>query len=444
MIGRLSLTRRVGLIVLIGFLASWLAIITGSFLALGLRETAALPSPARLEALARLIEQAPPEMRRDILLSVNTPLFEAQLPAEAPPVETPMRLRRPDALVVRSYYEALPDRPLLVLPRTAFRPALSSLNAVEFQLGLAEGETLIVRTSSPFQVAPPGMPAGFGAGLLGIGIALIALIMLHREFRPLSRLAMAVDKVGATGELSELPPMRPRSPEIRALVEAFERLQGRIATLIRARMALVGGIQHDLRSFATRLRLRIDKIGDLDERERAATDIAHMIALLDDALLASRAGASELDEELVDIEPVIAAEAADRHRSGHAVALHSTDDARHATVLGDRLALRRIFANLIDNALKYGHSANVHLHVERPDIVVTVDDDGPGIPAERRQYLLEPFTRLDPSRARTTGGSGLGLAVVQSLVSGHGGRVSIDDAPKGGARLTVRLPIFDP
>ncbi|MEM8740616.1 MAG: ATP-binding protein [Pseudomonadota bacterium] len=444
MIGRLSLTRRVGLIVLIGFLASWLAILTGSFLALGLRDAAALPSPARLEALARLIEQTPPELRREIVLSVNSPLFEVQLPPVPPPAETPMRLRRSDAKVVRSYYDALPDRPLLVLPRTGFRPGLSALNTVEFQLGLAEGETLVVRTRSPFQVAPPGMPVGFGAGLLGIGIALIALIMLNREFRPLSRLAMAVDKVGVSGELSELPPMRPRSPEIRALVHAFERLQGRIATLIRARMALVGGIQHDLRSFATRLRLRIDKIGDPDERARAATDIDHMIALLDDALLASRAGASELDEELVDIAPILASETADRQRSGHAVALNAAADARHATVLGDRLALRRIFANLIDNALKYGHSAKVALYVERPDIVVTVDDDGPGIPAERRQLLLEPFTRLEPSRARTTGGSGLGLAVVKSLVSGHGGRVSIDDAPGHGARLTVRLPIFEP
>ena len=119
-------------------------------------------------------------------------------------------------------------------------------------------------------------------------------------------------------------------------------------------------------------------------------------------------------------------------------------DATSATVLGDRLALRRIVANLVDNALKYGHIAHVAVEADAQAIVLTVDDEGSGIPPELREILLEPFVRLETSRNRQTGGAGLGLAVVCSLVEGHGGTVAIGDAPTGGARFSVRLPVFQP
>ena len=113
-------------------------------------------------------------------------------------------------------------------------------------------------------------------------------------------------------------------------------------------------------------------------------------------------------------------------------------------MLGDRVALRRIVTNLVNNALVYGHRAHLVVTSDEYDVTLMVDDEGPGIPAEFRGILLEPFVRLETSRARRTGGAGLGLAVVGSLVDAHGGRVTIDDAPGGGARFTVRLPRFRP
>ena len=212
--------------------------------------------------------------------------------------------------------------------------------------------------------------------------------------------------------------------------------------LIKGRMALIGGLQHDVRTFATRLRLRVDKISDPVERDRAVTDIQDMIHLLDDALLSSRAGANELDEELIELAALVRSEAADRGEQNADVTVATAPETAGLHVLGDRLALRRVVANLVENALKYGGAAHLGLATRNGEMVLTVDDRGPGIPPDQRALLLEPFTRIEGSRARRTGGSGLGLAVVHSLLLAHRGTLEIGDAPGGGARITVRLPIF--
>jgi signal transduction histidine kinase len=215
-----------------------------------------------------------------------------------------------------------------------------------------------------------------------------------------------------------------------------------LSQLLRARMAMLGGISHDVRTFATRLRLRVDRISEGAERDRAIRDIADMIRLLDDALLASRAGVGELAEELVEFAQVVQVEVEGRKTAGAKIELRMDPGAAGASILGDRLALRRIVSNLADNALKYGHVAHLAVEADAKTIVLTVDDEGSGIRPELREILLEPFVRLETSRSRRTGGAGLGLAVVRSLVEAHGGTVAISDAPTGGARLTVRLPMF--
>ncbi len=212
--------------------------------------------------------------------------------------------------------------------------------------------------------------------------------------------------------------------------------------MMRARLALVGGISHDVRTYATRLRLRVEHIPDDAERNRAIADIDDMIRLLDDALLASRSAAGEQSQELVELAPLVRDEIDDRRSQGAAVDFDCNADAEQCAVLGDRLALRRTIANLVDNALKYGHAAHLSLAVQGVSVVLKVDDDGPGIPPSERDAMFEPFSRLEASRNRATGGAGLGLAIVRTLVESHGGTVAITDAPTGGARITVTLPVF--
>jgi signal transduction histidine kinase len=192
------------------------------------------------------------------------------------------------------------------------------------------------------------------------------------------------------------------------------------------------------------LRLRVEHIPDDAERQRAVADIDDMIRLLDDALLSTRAGAGGLSQEMVELAALVAVEVNDRHAQGAAVDLVTDERARDVVVLGDRLALRRVFANIIDNALAYGHAAHVRTALKDGAVVVSIGDEGPGIPADQRQTVLEPFHRLEKSRNRATGGAGLGLAVVRSLVEAHGGTIEIGAAPGGGTRVSVTLPVFQP
>jgi signal transduction histidine kinase len=275
-------------------------------------------------------------------------------------------------------------------------------------------------------------------------VALLALLVMQRETRPLAQLAAAVDRVDLSVDPPPLPDARRSAPEIRAVIAAFNRLQGRLAEMLRARMTLVGGIAHDVRTFATRLRLRVEHIPDDAERRRAVADIDDMIRLLDDALLSTRAGAGGLSQEMVELVSLIAAEVHDRRVQSAPVDLVADERARDTIVLGDRLALRRVLANIIDNALAYGHAAHVRAALKDGAIVVSIDDEGAGIPADQRQTVLEPFHRLEKSRNRATGGAGLGLAVVRSLVEAHGGTIEIAVAPSGGTRVNVALPVFQP
>ena len=308
---------------------------------------------------------------------------------------------------------------------------------------------MVMETRTPFIVTWFGLPVGLGAGLIGTLFGVVAMIALHREIRPLTRLAAAVDRIDPTDTPVPLPKLKGAAPETRALIIAFERLQTRLHAIVRARLALIGGIQHDVRTFATRLRLRLEHIPDEGVREKAVADINDMIELLDNAMLAGRAGVGALDEELFDIVPLLEAEVADRRAAGGRVTLAVLPDgtepdtaAETALLIGDRLALRRIFANLIDNALKYGGAAHLRLIVEGEWLKLTIDDEGPGIPVDQREILFEPFVRLETSRARKTGGAGLGLAVARNLVEAHAGTLAIDDAPVRGARIIVRLPLF--
>lgn len=443
---RLSLAARISMIVLVALLTVWIAAIAFFQRSQTIDRENSGPSPQRIAAIAELIEQTPAAQRRLVLEAVSSPALTARLGDSA----APMNQSQPAEAAIQVRYAAvLSDWSVAIKSPRPQRPgwrlakfASTTASALRFEIGLKDGEVLVIDSVDPVRFTRLGLPVGFGAGLLGTLVALIALIIMHRETRPLAQLSAAADAMNLAGEPKLLTPSRTSAPEIQALVSAFNRLQTRLSQLIRARMAMLGGISHDVRTFATRLRLRVERIPDEAERQRAIGDIGDMIRLLDDALLASRAGAGELSEELVEFAQVVRSDVEDRKAVGAAIDLNIGREAESAVILGDRLALRRIVANLVDNALKYGRSAHLAVAVDANEMTLTVDDEGPGIPAERRDILLEPFVRLETSRNRRTGGAGLGLAIVRNLVEAHRGSVSIGDAATGGARFTIKLPVF--
>jgi len=446
---RLSLAARITMIVVIALTAAWIGAIALYYRSGDGERERARPSPRQIAALVELVERTSPAQRPLVLDAVRSRLLNARLEAGADVARgeggsVDEAIRQSYVAALGGSTVAIASPPASTAQRRFPRLFATLTDPMELRIALTTGETLVVETKSALAVNRLGLPVGFGAGLFGTLIALVALIIMHRETRPLARLSAAVDRMDLAGAPVLLPQARSSAPEIQGLIAAFNRLQTRLLQLLRARMAMLGGISHDVRSFATRLRLRIDQIPDVAERDRAVGDIDDMIRLLDDAILASRAGAGELAEELVEFGQIVRAEVEDRKASGAAVDLHMDDGAADAAVLGDRLALRRIVSNLNDNALKFGHVAHVAVEIDAHTIVLTVDDEGPGVPPNLRETLLEPFVRLETSRNRRTGGAGLGLAVVRSLVEGQGGTIAIGDAPAGGARFTVRLPVFQP
>ena len=450
MILRMTFAARIALIVVVGLGMAWICAIALYYVAgAHTAESNTLPVPGHIAALVELIERTPSEERKLVLRVASSETFAARIDAGANTGTTaPRILPRLNQRAIESSLQALGGRPVSVnFADTGERRRLFARlvpPTVDVRVGLRTGDTLVIEVGNALLLGPLGLPVGFGAGIFGTLIALLALLVMHRETKPLARLAEAVDRVDLSLDPVALPEARRSAPEIRSLIDAFNRLQGRLGELLRSRMAMLGGISHDVRTYATRLRLRAEKINDEAERDRAIADINDMILLLDDALLASRAGAGELAEEMVEIDDIIRAEVADRRSGGARIDYQGGHWGQVPIVLGDRLALRRVVANLADNAIKYGGSAHLRSMIVDKDFLLTVDDEGAGIPPEHRQAMLEPFSRLETSRSRGTGGAGLGLAIARGLTEAHGGALSIQQAPSGGARISVRLPLFQP
>ena len=410
-----------------------------------------MPLPDQASALVELLEGMPKEQWPLLLRATSGTDLRVHVSAARPAARQPAWYEAPVVeLIMRRYLAALGGREVHVRVEPSselFAGPMKALTwmspgAVEIEIGLKTGETLTVATGGLLHLSMLGFPPGFWAGVLGFAVAAVTVLVVRREARPLRDLAHAVDRMNLAGKAHTIADVPRSAPEIRALIAAFNRLSQRIADLLKARMALVGGISHDLKTYATRLRLRAELIADSEERAKAVHDLDDMQRLLDNSLLAIEAGARARAEALIDVVPLLEREAEDRRRAGAAVSLVVSPAARCAQLIGDDLALRRLFANVTDNALAYGREALITAEIEGETLVVTVDDKGPGISPALREIVFEPFVRLEQSRNRRTGGAGLGLAIARNAAEAHGGRLALQAAPTGGTRAVLELPLF--
>ncbi|WP_040441013.1 sensor histidine kinase [Roseibium aggregatum] len=443
-------------IILVSFiLVLWTVFVAYYHIQQGIEAKEVNPTPERLSLILEILRETPAQDREKLLTALRSPFLDLDiLPRHALLFDAQGRYY--SRTNVYSYSAELGNGLLHVeenLPWVnPFRNAFDWLageeksaypsNALTFWLGLDAQYMLVARSLVPIVVTPFGLPTGTAAGIIGAGLALITILIFHREVLPLKKFAALVEKIDPAGETIEFPKFRSATSEIRSLRNAFLRLQSRLQTLTRTRMALIGGIQHDIRSFATRLRLRLEALPDELERERAIADINDMIVLLDDALLAAQAGFGSLDQQIVDVDEWLGGEVRDLQSVGFQVRLESRTESEAIQVLADRVALRRVLVNLVENAIKYGVKCRVSLAREEDFAVITVDDWGPGFNGPSAGLLLEPFVRAEISRARTTGGAGLGLAIASSLAEAHGGSIDLGNHPEGG-RVSLRLPAFD-
>ncbi len=273
-----------------------------------------------------------------------------------------------------------------------------------------------------------------GSSLLLMGIA---IVFLRNQVRPIERLARAADSFGKGRAVPDFKPYG--ATEVRRAAQAFITMRERIERHVNQRTEMLAGVSHDIKTPLTRLKLALAMMPDDAEAGSMRADIAEMEHMLDDYLAFARGEGGE-DASLTDLSALVreATAAALRVRPRAQITVAAPD---HAPVSVKRAGLRRVLANLIDNALKHGSKAAVSLSQDDHLVEIAVEDDGPGIPQAQREEAFRPFHRLDKGRNLQSGGSGLGLAIARDIARAHGGDIVLDQSAMGGLKATIRLPV---
>ena len=263
----------------------------------------------------------------------------------------------------------------------------------------------------------------------------VAIIFLRNQIRPILRLADAAESFGKG---REVPNFRPRGArEVRRAAAAFIEMKTRIERAIEQRTAMLAGVSHDLRTVLTRFKLELALIEDSPEVDAMKKDVDEMARMLE-AYLAFARGDSGETSAPTDMAEFLEELRQDAERHGHktSVVFHGPP-----IVTVRPAAFKRCLSNLVSNAARFAPSIAISGHRDHRYLTVTVDDDGPGIPASLREDVFKPFLRLDDARNQDKGGTGLGLAIARDIARSHGGDITLGDSPLGGLRATVRVPV---
>jgi signal transduction histidine kinase len=271
--------------------------------------------------------------------------------------------------------------------------------------------------------------------VLGLVIALIvAWLFSARLARPIRAFAGAVERIGGQAQAAPLEVSGPS--EIRLAAAAVNDMQTRISRYVAERTSVVGALAHDLRTPLSRLHFHLAAAPE-DVRCKAEAEIGEMEQMIAATLEFVENETRSRPREALDLALLVEGVVDDLADLGRDVRL---ERAAPATVLGDALLLKRLFANLVNNAVTYGRRATVTLDTPNGKAVVEVMDEGPGLAPADLDRAFEPFYRAESSRNRATGGMGLGLAIVRAAAQRHGGDVTLANRPEGGLSARVTLP----
>ena len=264
-------------------------------------------------------------------------------------------------------------------------------------------------------------------------LAALAWLFTRRLVAPIRAFAETAEAAGRGDPDAAFPVAGPR--EVRKAARALEEMQSRIRGALEERTKLLAAIAHDLRTPLTRLRFRAE-YAPPEHRDRIVRDIERMDAMISDVLAFVR-GEERVQRQRIEFAALVQSAVDDWADSGADVTL---EEAVPVQVHADSVALRRLVANLLENAVKYAGSARCRVRREGDDALLLVDDEGPGLPEESLERVFTPFERGDATRDPATGGVGLGLALARGIARAHGGDVWLSRREEGGLRAHVRLP----
>ena len=275
----------------------------------------------------------------------------------------------------------------------------------------------------------------FNLLILLAAVIFLSLLAVRLATRPLNALANAAEKLG--NDINSPPLIETGPTEVRLAAHAFNTMQSRLANYIQERTRILAAMSHDLKTPITRLRLRSELLEDDDLRSRFTKDLEEMEYMVATTLDFMRGEVNPEPLLPVDIMALLESLQTDALEMGQEVRLEG-----HATqpYSCKPVALKRCLSNLIGNAVKYGKSATLIVHDQTRQLQIRVHDQGSGIPETELERIFEPFYRLENSRSRDTGGTGLGLGIARNIAQMHGGELLLRNHPCGGLEAILTLP----
>ena len=283
---------------------------------------------------------------------------------------------------------------------------------------------------------------GFVAWMIGTSLLLflVAVLFLRIQVRSIADLAEAAEEFGKGVDNKKFKPYG--SSEVRRAGIAFIKMKERIQRQISERTQMLAGVSHDLRTPLTRMKLQLAMLPDDDknglDKKEFLQDVDEMEKMLE-GYLSFVSGEGGEPSTFVDMNEMILS-ILNKFRNSKALIRYTTND-QVSAIQGREQSLKRALTNIIGNAFNYGNTVSVSLESNNNKLEITVDDDGPGIPPDKREDVFKAFYRIEGSRNKETGGVGLGLSIAKDVIVSHGGKIELADAPIGGLRVLISIPL---
>ncbi len=426
----------------------FVALVAANLIALGLmtlqraridREVLASRELERVVSVVPGIEAADPA-RREAIARDSSTRFSRVTVDPTPLVQKGQRARRSAALTA-DLEAALPGREVRAAlyqrpdrdgpgPREAREALFVSIALSVAEDAPAQWLNMRTRGSRP---GPPGVDQNVFLMVLVLSLACVlgvGLVFVRRLTEPLGALAEAARAAGQGDRAARVPETGAR--EMREAAHAFNAMQAEISQFDAERMRTLAAVGHDLRTPMTSLRIRAEMVEDEGQRDAMIRTLDEMAVMANGLVIYAREGHDGEAHTALDLGELLAQVCADRGAG--------CDLQAKVTITGRRVGLGRAFGNLVDNALRFGDTAHATLTATRQSARVTIEDDGPGIPPDRLEAMFQPFARGDDSRNTDTGGAGLGLSIARSIISAHGGSITLENRAGGGICAMVVLP----
>ena len=396
----------------------------------------------RVEQLVSALEAVPPEVRPTLAATLGRGMTAQFAAPDAP-------LQENDAELTNALVDELgQDRNVTAGTRAdctartgndgaSAHPVIASCQVISLTLRDGTPLRLVLRPQPDFNWSRPRSSRWLLYVIVfPLCLGLLAYVVARMATRPLGRLARAATALGSDINQPPLPESGPS--EVRDAAAAFNVMQSRIRSYVEERTEMLAAIAHDLQTPLTRLRLRLEKVTDETLRGKLVADLGAMELMIREGLDLATSLDTGGVKQRVDLDSLLSSVCADAIDAGQNVTLSGE---AHASVLGIPIALQRCLANLIDNAVKYGGYARVVAEREGDKAVIRVRDGGPGIPEAQMERVFDPYYRVETSRSRETGGTGLGLTIARNIAHKHGATLMLHNAAGGGLECTLTLPL---